>query len=68
MNRGNLSFAEVGQWAGVSASDWAWGVCFLDVDLDGFEDVLISNGHEAQRSRYRRLQSTEGLSKIRRSQ
>ena len=46
MNRGNLSFAEVGQWAGVSASDWAWGVCFLDVDLDGFEDVLISNGHE----------------------
>jgi enediyne biosynthesis protein E4 len=46
MNRGDTTFAEVGQWAGLAASDWAWGVAFLDVDLDGFEDVLITNGHE----------------------
>ena len=44
VNRGNLSFAEVGQWAGVSASDWP-GAPFLDVGSDGFEDVH-SNGHE----------------------
>jgi len=46
MNRGDLTYAEVGQWAGLAASDWAWGVAFLDVDLDGYEDVLITNGHE----------------------
>jgi hypothetical protein len=46
MNRGDTTFAEVGQWAGLAASDWAWGTAFLDVDLDGFEDVLITNGHE----------------------
>ena len=46
MNRGDTTFAEVGQWAGLAASDWAWGAAFLDVDLDGFEDVLITNGHE----------------------
>lgn len=46
MNRGDLTYAEAGQWAGVDASDWAWGACFLDVDLDGYEDLLISNGHE----------------------
>lgn len=46
MNRGDMTYAEVGQWAGVAASDWAWGVAFLDVDLDGYEDILITNGHE----------------------
>jgi len=46
MNRGDMTYAEVGQWAGVAASDWAWGVAFLDVDLDGYEDLLITNGHE----------------------
>ena len=46
MNRGDTTYAEVGQWAGLAASDWAWGAAFLDVDLDGFEDILITNGHE----------------------
>src|SRR5439155_1698822 len=26
--------------------DWSWTPVFLDVDLDGFEDLLISTGHE----------------------
>ena len=46
MNRGDTTFAEVGQWAGLAASDWAWGAAFLDVDLDGYEDLLVTNGHE----------------------
>ena len=46
MNRGDTTYAEVGQWAGLAASDWAWGTAFLDVDLDGFEDILMTNGHE----------------------
>lgn len=43
-NRGDTTFAEVGQFAGVEASEWSWGPIFLDVDLDGYEDVLITNG------------------------
>lgn len=46
MNRGDTTYAEVGQWAGLATSDWAWGAAFLDVDLDGYEDILITNGHE----------------------
>ncbi len=44
MNRGDGTFAEVAYQAGVAASGWTWGVLFLDVDLDGFEDLLAANG------------------------
>jgi hypothetical protein len=29
----------------VEASDWSWSPVFLDVDLDGYEDLLITAGH-----------------------
>ena len=44
-NRGDGTFAEVGAMAGVAASGWSWSALFLDVDLDGYEDILIGNGH-----------------------
>jgi hypothetical protein len=43
-NRGDGTFAEIAEYAGVAASDWTWMPMFLDVDLDGFEDVLTPNG------------------------
>ncbi len=43
-NRGDGTFAEIAQYAGIEASNWSWMPLFLDVDLDGFEDVLIPNG------------------------
>jgi hypothetical protein len=43
-NRGDGTFAEIAEYAGLAASDWSWTPLFLDVDLDGFEDVLITNG------------------------
>jgi hypothetical protein len=46
LNRGNGTYAEIANLSGLSASEWSWGVAFLDVDLDGWEDVLITNGHE----------------------
>ncbi|HAB19055.1 MAG TPA: hypothetical protein DCE44_21770, partial [Verrucomicrobiales bacterium] len=48
--RGDGTFAEIAQLAGVSASDWTWGVAFLDVDLDGWEDLLLTTGsnHDVQ--------------------
>ena len=45
LNRGDGTFAEVGRAAGIAASEWTWGAMFLDVDLDGYEDLLITNGH-----------------------
>jgi enediyne biosynthesis protein E4 len=43
-NRGDGTFAEIGFYSGVEASDWSWSPIFLDVDLDGYEDILVSNG------------------------
>jgi hypothetical protein len=45
VNRGDGTFAEMGRQAGVEASGWSWSVLFTDVDLDGFEDLLVANGH-----------------------
>lgn len=45
VSRGDGTFAEVANFAGVSASEWAWSPMFLDVDLDGYEDLLITTGH-----------------------
>jgi hypothetical protein len=44
VNRGDGTFAEIAHYAGVEASDWSWGPIFVDVDLDGYEDILVSNG------------------------
>jgi enediyne biosynthesis protein E4 len=46
VNRGDLTFAEIGQFGGLYASEWSWSPVFLDVDLDGYEDVLIVTGNE----------------------
>lgn len=46
LNRGDATYAEVAHFSGVQASEWSWTPVFLDVDLDGFEDLLITNGHE----------------------
>jgi enediyne biosynthesis protein E4 len=45
VNRGDNTFAEAANFAGLSASEWSWSPVFLDVDLDGYEDVLITTGH-----------------------
>jgi len=44
-NRGDGTYAEIARLAGLEASEWSWTPLFLDVDLDGYEDLLISNGH-----------------------
>lgn len=45
LSRGDGTWASIGDFAGVSASDWTWGSAFLDVDLDGYEDLIAFNGH-----------------------
>ncbi|MEY4607867.1 MAG: hypothetical protein RL625_84, partial [Gemmatimonadota bacterium] len=45
LGRGDGTWASVGDFAGVAATDWTWGSAFLDIDLDGFEDLITLNGH-----------------------
>lgn len=52
LNTGNLNtpntkgtqFSEIGQLAGVDATDWSWSALFCDVDNDGWKDIFITNG------------------------
>ncbi|MFM8360313.1 MAG: VCBS repeat-containing protein, partial [Verrucomicrobiota bacterium] len=44
--RADGSFVEAALLAGVAATDWTWSSLLLDVDLDGYEDLLVTNGFE----------------------
>ena len=39
-----LLFAEVGQLAGISATDWSWAALLADFDNDGLKDLFVANG------------------------
>jgi len=45
LGRGDGTWAQVADFAGVAATDWTWGSAFTDVDLDGYEDLLLAVGH-----------------------
>lgn len=44
-NRGDGTFEEMANFSGVTASEWSWQPVFIDVDLDGYEDLLIPTGN-----------------------
>jgi enediyne biosynthesis protein E4 len=45
LNRGDQTYSEIAQLSGLHATDWSWCPVFLDVDLDGYEDLLIATGN-----------------------
>jgi hypothetical protein len=44
LNLGGGMFSEIGQLAGVAATDWSWSPLLCDVDNDGWKDLFITNG------------------------
>ena len=41
---GEPQFSEIGQYAGLAATDWSWSVLLDDLDNDGWSDVYVTNG------------------------
>jgi hypothetical protein len=44
-NRGDGTFEEIADFCNLPASEWSWQPVFIDVDLDGYEDLIIPAGH-----------------------
>lgn len=49
LNRGRFSdgqyrFSEIGFLSGIFETDWSWSPLFIDLDNDGWKDLLVTNG------------------------
>jgi hypothetical protein len=45
LGRRDSTFAEITYYSETAATGWSWATRFLDVDLDGYEDLLVNTGH-----------------------
>lgn len=43
-NNGNNTYSEIGQSLGVDLTDWSWTPLIRDFNLDGKNDIFVSNG------------------------
>ena len=45
VNNGDGTYSEIGQFAGISNTDWSWAPLFADYDNDGLKDLFVTNGY-----------------------
>ena len=45
LNNRNGTYSEIGQFAGISNTDWSWAPLFVDFDNDGWKDLFVANGY-----------------------
>src|SRR5699024_4872477 len=48
LKREDFTYAEIAYLSGVEATGWSWDATFIDIDLDGYEDLLVNNGYMYQ--------------------
>ncbi len=44
IKREDDTWAEITHYSGTQASGWSWATQFMDINLNGFEDLIINNG------------------------
>lgn len=45
LNRGDNTFANIADYTGLDATEWSWSTIFMDVDLNGYEDLIVATGY-----------------------
>ncbi len=43
-NRGDNTFAQIAYYSGLEASEWSWATSFMDINLNGYEDLIVATG------------------------
>jgi hypothetical protein len=44
-NDGLPRYSEIGQFSGISNTDWSWSALLVDLDNDGLRDLFVTNGY-----------------------
>jgi enediyne biosynthesis protein E4 len=44
LNRGDMTFAQIAWYSGLQATEWSWATYFLDINLNGYEDLIVATG------------------------
>lgn len=46
LNTGKDVYQEIAQFSGIAKTDWSWAPLFMDIDMDGWQDLFITNGYK----------------------